>query len=570
MGAGTSSQAYLSGSINGAASYGVSLPTPNYFDIIGSFRTSGPGFIQTTPGKDATVVLIGNTTGGGFDPSLRVYSTTSGNSNFTFVDSNDDAFDSLGNSYLRFTMAANTDYFAAFTPYHASDIPSNVGKTYYYEVSTDDAGNYLDAALNIGALNASKNFNDFVGYGDKYDYYRFSLDQRSSLNASLSGMYGNADLYLVGSSDNVIQSSSNTGNVSESIIQTLDPGTYYIRVTAPLAINNTILGVRSIPTSTDATEYTLNLSATPVVSSTIQFSQSAPYQVDEAGRASMAITLVRSGDYSATSQVQVNITGGTATAGTDYTNTGFPLTVTFAAGETSKAVTIPILQDTAIEGTETISLSVVGLSNATIGATSTATLQILDDDQPAPFTGTSGNDRLNGDALNNTIDGKEGNDTINGSGGDDILIGGFGNDSLFGGLGNDTLQGGDGDDTLFGLYGFDVITGGPGRDQFAFNIANTVFNRSFAGITSITDFTRGEDKIVLGQQTFSKLSRGLTFASVKNTQQAQKSKALITYVSRSGSLFYNANGARAGFGEGGQFADLTDGLTLAKSDIVLV
>ena len=150
------------------------------------------------------------------------------------------------------------------------------------------------------------------------------------------------------------------------------------------------------------------------------------------------------------------------------------------------------------------------------------------------------------------------------------MIGGFGNDSLFGGLGNDTLQGGDGDDTLFGLYGFDVITGGTGRDQFVFNITNTVFNKSFAGITGITDFVHGEDKIVLGKQTFPKLSKGLSFATVKNVGQAQKSKALITYVTRSGALFYNANGARAGFGAGGQFADLTNGLVLSKSDISVV
>ncbi|HEY9696982.1 MAG TPA: hypothetical protein V6D10_06950 [Trichocoleus sp.] len=94
------------------------------------------------------------------------------------------------------------------------------------------------------------------------------------------------------------------------------------------------------------------------------------------------------------------------------------------------------------------------------------------------------------------------------------------------------------------------------------------------GIDSITDFTRTVDTIVLDRTTFSKLKgtqlRPIDFASVKTISQAKKSKALITYVRSTGTLCCNENKAKPGFGAGGQFADLTDGLTLLRLDISVV
>ncbi len=71
---------------------------------------------------------------------------------------------------------------------------------------------------------------------------------------------------------------------------------------------------------------------------------------------------------------------GTATSGTDYTALAASSTLTFAAGETSKTITVPVTGDTAVEANETV---VINLSNATGGAgiaTASGTGTITDDD----------------------------------------------------------------------------------------------------------------------------------------------------------------------------------------------
>lgn len=60
--------------------------------------------------------------------------------------------------------------------------------------------------------------------------YRLQLTQRSSLNLALSNLRANANLTLVDRSGSIIDRSARTGRSAEAITQTLDSGTYYIRV----------------------------------------------------------------------------------------------------------------------------------------------------------------------------------------------------------------------------------------------------------------------------------------------------------------------------------------------------
>ncbi len=75
---------------------------------------------------------------------------------------------------------------------------------------------------------------------------------------------------------------------------------------------------------------------------------------------------------------------GTATSGTDYTaiTTG---TLTFAAGDTSKTITVSVTGDTTDEPNETVAVTLSGATNATI-STATGTGTITDDDDAPEVT----------------------------------------------------------------------------------------------------------------------------------------------------------------------------------------
>ena len=76
--------------------------------------------------------------------------------------------------------------------------------------------------------------------------------------------------------------------------------------------------------------------------------------------------------------VACNTVNGLANQRCDYTATSG--TLTFAAGETSKSFTIPLADDTFVEGNETLTVSLSNPGGATLGAPATATLTITDDD----------------------------------------------------------------------------------------------------------------------------------------------------------------------------------------------
>ena len=92
--------------------------------------------------------------------------------------------------------------------------------------------------------------------------------------------------------------------------------------------------------------------------------------------------------------------------------------------------------------------------------------------------GTTGNDRLLGDARDNGLKADAGDDSVVGGDGADTLMGDAGNDTLDGGDGNDTLDGGDGNDTLIGGAGNDTLVGGTGTDSLFGNNGNDWLQQS--------------------------------------------------------------------------------------------
>ncbi|NCT44034.1 MAG: hypothetical protein GPJ35_12020, partial [Microcystis aeruginosa G11-09] len=166
------------------------------------------------------------------------------------------------------------------------------------------------------------------------------------------------------------------GETSKTVTISINNDTVYEPTeTVNLTLSNPTNGA-TLGTQTTAV---LNLIDNDAVAGVLSFSN-ATYNINENGTPVTQVTINRTGGSDGAISTQILLTNGTATAGSDYVAT--PITVNFANGETSKTVTIPIINDTVLENTETINLT---LANATGGATidnaqKNAIVNILDDD----------------------------------------------------------------------------------------------------------------------------------------------------------------------------------------------
>ncbi len=106
-------------------------------------------------------------------------------------------------------------------------------------------------------------------------------------------------------------------------------------------------------------------------------------------------TVTRTG--STASQLVVTLTrSGTALNITDFA--GIPLTVTIPAGSASKTIQVLPVNDTLVEGSETVALALAPKTAYVVGAASTATVTIVDNDNPstAPSNTFAGRTALTG------------------------------------------------------------------------------------------------------------------------------------------------------------------------------
>jgi Ca2+-binding RTX toxin-like protein len=170
------------------------------------------------------------------------------------------------------------------------------------------------------------------------------------------------------------------------------------------------------------------------------------------GATAYSFTLTRTGSTTSAGSVSWSVSGagGNAATAADFVGGALPQgSTSFAAGETSKTITVNVAGDSAVEPDETFAVT---LSNP-VGLTV----------QTATATGVIVND-----------------DAAGGGAGQVITSPGP----------NSTLSGGAGDDTINASQGGDVLTGGAGADRFAF--ANEPWSPD-----RITDFALGTDKLDL-------------------------------------------------------------------------
>ena len=115
----------------------------------------------------------------------------------------------------------------------------------------------------------------------------------------------------------------------------------------------------------------------------MQFSATGYVVNENAG--SVTVSVTRGGNTSNAATINYATTNGSASQPGDYTTTSGSLQV--APGETIKTFVVPIIDDTLVEGNETINVVLSSPAGGAVeGSPFTSTITILDDDKPLILT----------------------------------------------------------------------------------------------------------------------------------------------------------------------------------------
>ena len=317
------------------------------------------------------------------------------------------------------------------------------------------------------------------------------------------------------------------------------------------------------------------------------------------GSTPFTFTVTRTGSTIAASTASYAVTGSGAnpvSAG-DFTGGTFPAgTVSFAAGETSKTITVNVAGDSAVESAENFTVTLSNPSAGTAIGTAAAAGTIVNDDSTttsalaaaftsvsaangqATLSGTSGaGDKISiydgASWLGFATTGSDGtwNFTAKAAAGLTHTYGisafrpsgqvsSSSSRGMLGSPGADTMTGGAGDDVITGGSGADTLTGAGGADTFAFTTAPN------GTVDRVTDFASGTDKLAFARSAFSALAPGeLSAAAFVQAAAAFAADQRIIYNQATGLLSYDADGS--GGGAAVAVAQLNAGQVVKAQDI---
>lgn len=248
----------------------------------------------------------------------------------------------------------------------------------------DAAGNRTTVASTLGAglitLSVASSVSEAAGS------LTVTVARSGSANGAISVNYATSNGTAAAGSDYTAISGgtlnwANGDSANKSFLVTIaNDGNYEAAETFVLTLSNptngAILGSPSQATVTIANDDTAPA-----------FAISSALSVGEAA-GSVTVTVTKTGSTVLSHAVNYATANSTAASGSDYTVTSG--TLTFATNETSKTFTIPIINNSVYEGSETFSVNLSVPTNGAIVSAATGIITITEDD-PGPSFSINGN-----------------------------------------------------------------------------------------------------------------------------------------------------------------------------------
>lgn len=332
--------------------------------------------VANSGGAGTVSVLLGR--GDGSFAAKVDYVTLSSPFSVTSLDANGDgkldlAVTSIGSSKVSVLLNNGNGTFAAKVDYATSG--------YSYSVTSLDAN--ADGKMDLAVANTSGTVSVLLGKGDgtfatKVDY---AVGNRPYSITSLDANGdGKMDLVVANRESNTISLLQGNGDGTFAAKFDYATGSDPWSVTSFDANGDGRMDLAVANVSSDTVSVLLNTTSAPTPTAPTVFLPSPTVSILEGNSASQLLTFTVNLSAAASSAVIVNYAtaNGTATAGSDYIATSG--TLTFAAGEVSKTVAVSVLGDTVSEPNETFTLSLSNPNGATLGAITSTTATIINDD----------------------------------------------------------------------------------------------------------------------------------------------------------------------------------------------
>lgn len=240
---------------------------------------------------------------------------------------------------------------------------------------TDDFGGSLGSAHALTASSNSISVSGIIEKNTDLDFFSFTTGAgQVNLTFDVAERGANLDILakLYNASGDLVATGNTAGELGASISTTLAAGTYYVSIdgTGEGDVNGT--GYSDYGSLGQYTMTGTVQAAGTAVTPDITVNN---ISINENGTATFTISLSEATTQTVT--VRAYTQDGTAKAGSDYT--AFDQTISFAAGETTKQVTVTLINDQAVESSESFQLKLTSATNGNI-TDSSGTATIGNDD----------------------------------------------------------------------------------------------------------------------------------------------------------------------------------------------